>query len=173
MLLKIIGSIIVMAASGFLGYILSRDCSRRPQELRVLQGLLQMFESEISFLSNLLADSFERIYRSSSDEVAAFFGNTAANLRLEKALNASQAWEKAIRENIGRTALNKEDEAILLSFGKMLGSTDLEGQLQNIRLAVNQLKMQEQKAEERRKKNEAMYRSLGILGGIAVVIVLF
>ena len=34
----------------------------------------------------------------------------------------------------------------------MLGSSDLEGQIKNIRLTLNQLKLQEQKAEEFRKK---------------------
>jgi len=55
----------------------------------------------------------------------------------------------------------------------MLGSSDVEGQIKNIRLTINQLKLQEQKAEELRAKNEAMYRNLGILGGLAIIIILF
>lgn len=172
MLLKIIGSILVLAASGFLGFVLSRDCSRRPQELRELQGLLQMFENEISFLSNLLTDAFAKIYRSSKSEVAVFFEETADMLKINAGINASQAWETAVGKNLKMTSLNKEDEEILISFGKMLGNSDLEGQIKNIRLTLNQLKIQEQKAEESKAKNEAMYKRLGILGGIAIVIIL-
>lgn len=172
MVLKIIGSIIVLVSSGFLGYVLSRDCSRRPSELRELQGLLQMFENEISYLSNLITDAFERIYGASRSSAAIFFKATVNNLCADDSLNASQAWEKAVSENIRITALNKEDEVILISFGKMLGNSDLEGQIKNIRLTLNQLKMQEQKAEASRVKNELMYRRLGILGGLAIVIIL-
>lgn len=172
MVLKIIGSIIVLVSSGFLGYVLSRDCSRRPSELRELQGLLQMFENEISYLSNLITDAFERIYGASRSSAAIFFKATVNNLCADDSLNASQAWEKAVSENIRKTALNKEDEVILISFGKMLGNSDLEGQIKNIRLTLNQLKMQEQKAEASRVKNELMYRRLGILGGLAIVIIL-
>lgn len=172
MLFKIIGSLLVIAASSLVGYVFSRDCTRRPQELRVLQGLLNMLENEMCYLSNLLSDSFEKISRSSRSEVAAFFGRAAANLEQNDSLNAAEAWEMAVRENIGKTALNKEDLEILISFGKMLGSSDLEGQIKNIRLTVNHLKMQEQKAEELKKKNGAMYKSLGVLGGLAVVIIL-
>ncbi|MCX7923270.1 MAG: stage III sporulation protein SpoIIIAB [Clostridia bacterium] len=171
MILKIIGSVAILGASSILGHVYSQDCVKRPQELRVLQGLLQMFENEISFLSNLLTEAFEKICRSSDSEVANIFKQTVLNLKSQN-INASQAWESAVKDVIKKTSLNKEDEEILISFGKMLGNSDLEGQIKNIRLTVNQLKMQEQKAEDNRKRNEKMYRSLGVLGGLAIVIIL-
>jgi stage III sporulation protein AB len=172
MLLKIIGSLIVLVSSGFLGYALSRDCSRRPGELRELQGMLQMFENEISYLSSLITDAFERICRSNQNEVSVFFKETVKNIYSDDSLNASQAWEKAVKGNIMKTSLNKEDEGVLISFGRMLGSSDTEGQIKNIRLALEQLKLQERKAEENRARNEMMFKRLGILGGIAIVIIL-
>ena len=173
MLLKIIGSIMIISASVFIGNIFSRDCARRPQELRILQGLLQIFENEISFLSSILTDAFEKVYKSSNCCVTGFFISTVKYLKSEKCLNAVHAWEMAVRENIKKTALNKEDEEILISFGVILGSSDLEGQIKNIRLTLNQLKIQEDKAEDIRRKNEKMYSNLGLLGGLAVVIILF
>lgn len=171
MVLKILGSIIILISSTFLGFILSRDCAKRPQELRELQRLLQIFENEINFLSNLLSDAFENIANSTESEVGVFFSSTLENLMSGYGLNASSAWENAVSENIKGTALNKEDEHILISFGKMLGNSDMEGQLKNIRLTINQLKLQEQKAEEIRGRNESMYKRLGFLGGAALVII--
>ncbi|MFZ5987144.1 MAG: stage III sporulation protein AB, partial [Bacillota bacterium] len=49
MLFKIIGSLIVLISSSLLGYTYSQRCSKRPRELRTLQGMLQIFENEISF----------------------------------------------------------------------------------------------------------------------------
>lgn len=172
MLFKIVGSIMVIAASSFLGYYFSRDSSMRPQQLRVLQNMLQMFENEISFLSNLLIDAFNRVSQSTNSEVSVFFRETVEGLKGGKSLNAAEAWEEAVRDNLTRTALIKEDADVLVSFGKMLGNSDLEGQIKNIRLTITQLKLQEQKAEDSRKKNEAMFKSLGVLGGIALVIIL-
>lgn len=172
MVFKILGCIMVLFSSGFLGYVLSTDCRKRPQQLRELQSMLQIFENQISFLSDVLIEAFGRICSSCSSQTGIFFSDTAERLMYGKNLSAAQAWEEAVRENIKKTSLNKEDEEILVSFGKLLGSSDLEGQIKNIRLTLSQLKLQEQKAEESRTKNEGMYRSLGILGGIAVVIVL-
>lgn len=173
MIIKLLGSIIVLLSSGFLGYILSTDCKRRPQQLRELQSLLQMFENRISYLSEIVTEAFERINKSSKSEVGIFFASASEKLKSDRCMDACSAWEAAVRENIKKTALNKEDEEILISFGKILGSSDLDGQIKNIRLSVNQLNLQEDKAEQSRNKNEGMYRSLGILGGLAVVIVLF
>jgi stage III sporulation protein AB len=172
MLFKIIGSIIVILSCSFLGFVLSGDCSKRPRQLRELQSLLQMFENQISYLSDIITEAFERIGRVGRNDMGIFFTRTVEILKERDAQSASEAWEKAVRQCIRTTALNKEDEEIMLSFGKLLGNTDIEGQIKNIRLAVGQLALQEKKAEESRKKNENMYRSLGMLGGLAVVIVL-
>lgn len=172
MLFKIIGSLIVILSSTFLGFTLANECKNRPVQLRELQGLLQMFENQISYLSDVIAEAFERISRVRGSNICVFFSRTVELLKEDTALNAPQAWEKAVNENIKKTSLNPEDKEILLAFGKMLGSSELEGQIKNIRLTMTQLKLQEEKAEACRVKNEKMYRSLGILGGIAVVIVL-
>lgn len=173
MIFKLLGSIIVLLSSGFLGYILSTDCRKRPQQLRELQALLQMFENRISYLSDTITEAFDRIYKSSNSGVGIFFTSASEQLKSDRSKDASSAWEAAVRENIKKTALNSEDEEILISFGKILGRSDLEGQIKNILLTINQINMQEDKAEQSRSKNEGMYKSLGILGGIAVVIVLF
>jgi len=172
MILKIIGSMLIITASSFIGFIYSRECAKRPQQLREIQGMLQILENEISFLSNLLADAFEKAYKSNRDATSLIFKSAFENLCDNKGYNAQEAWELAVRDNIKKTSLNEEDEQILMSFGKMLGNSDVEGQVSNIRLTINQLKMQELKAEETRKKNESMYRALGVLGGIASVILL-
>ncbi|MGI6778083.1 MAG: stage III sporulation protein SpoIIIAB [Acetivibrionales bacterium] len=172
MILKVSGCITILLCSSLIGYVLSRDLSRRPAELRDLQTMLYILENEISYLSNLLVDAFEKVIRSCNSNVSAFFKATIENLKSDRSLTASQAWEFAVRDNIKMTALNKEDEEILASFGKILGSSDIEGQVKNIRLTLKQLENQEKKAEEIRKKNEGMYKKLGILAGLALVVII-
>jgi len=172
MFLKLIGSALIIITSGFLGLFLSKECGRRPRELRELQNLLQMFENEISFLSNTIADAFNKLSDYSTSSTRNFFKQTSLNLIKGKCCSAAEAWEAAVKENFEKTSLNKEDKEVLISFGKILGASDIEGQIKNIRLTCTQLKMQEEKAEENKKKNEGMYRNLGLLGGLALVIII-
>ncbi len=171
MLLKIIGSLIVLVSCSLLGFSHAKTYAKRPGELKTLQSLLQIFENEISFLSNVLEEAFFKVNKSTDSSVAVFFGAAISNMK--DGLCADEAWTKAVKDNISKTNLNSEDENIIISFGKMLGSSDLEGQIKNIRLTINQLKIQEQKAEELKVKNESMYKNLGVLGGLAIIILLF
>ena len=54
----------------------------------------------------------------------------------------------------------------------MLGKTDVEGQLSEIKLNMNFLDTQIMNAEEYCKKNEKMYRTLGTIFGLAIIIIL-
>lgn len=172
MLIKIIGAAALICATSLIGFSMAADCSKRPRTLRELQALLQMLENEISYLSNLLSEAFYRIYEGSKSEAAVLFKAAAENLE-SSGVTADQAWEDAVEDNFSKLSLNKEDKAVLVSFGKMLGNSDLEGQLNNIKLITSQLKLQELKAEEMKRKNEKMYRSLGVLSGLAIAILLF
>lgn len=172
MLLKLLGSVLVMGASAYLGFALSKECAARPAQLRTLQSLLQMLENEISYLSSVLSEAFLKIGKNAGDETGSFFFDTVSLLAAGHGLTAAQAWEQSVDRNIGRTALKREDGEILKAFGKLLGSSDVEGQLKNIRLTLDHLKLQEKKAEDNRRRNEKMYRSLGVLGGLAIVIIL-
>ena len=68
--------------------------------------------------------------------------------------------------------LNQEDINIIKGLGKQLGKTDVEGQVSEIALTNEFLDIQIKDAEEQCKKNEKMYKTLGTIIGIAIVIIL-
>ena len=173
LLLKIIGGCIVLLSSSLAGRMLSNDFFARPKELRELQMCLLILKNEINFLSNLLSDAFKKIALSNKGTVGGFFQDTVKNLENQRNISISEAWEAAVRSNLPYTALNSDDQEVLVSFGKMLGQSDVEGQMRNIDLTIEQLRLQQEKAEGARKKSAKLYRSLGLLGGAAVVILLF
>lgn len=173
MLLKILGGMLVLTGTAAIGLIFSRNFEKRPMELKNLQILLQMFENEILFMSNVVTRAFYNISDRYNNDSANIFKDAADFLKNTIYTDAKAAWEHAVRKNARIICLTKEDEDILIVFGKMLGSTDSEGQIKSIRLAINHLKIQEEKAEELKKKNLHMCRSLGVLGGLLLIIVLF
>ena len=171
MLLKVLGSIMVIGGFSSIGYALSSSYSNRPCQLKVLQSLIQMLENEIRYMSSIV-DAFKKIGRSCDNPVSSFFLSALKYLENDKDMGLAEAWKKSIDNNIRATALNKEDAEILISFGKMLGNSDIEGQIKNITFTLHQLNLQQQKAEESKKKYDNMYKTLGILGGTGIVILL-
>ena len=87
-----------------------------------------------------------------------------------KNYNIGKAWELAI-EN-GNTYMIKEDKEVLKSLGKLLGRTDVDGQISQIEQTSEFLNNQIEKAEAERVKNEKLYKTLGIVSGAGLVILL-
>ena len=85
--------------------------------------------------------------------------------------NISTAWENAIEESV--TNLKKEDKEILKSLGKLLGRTDVEGQMGQIETTESLLENQIKEALEEKLKNEKLYSRLGTTIGLAIVILLY
>lgn len=57
-------------------------------------------------------------------------------------------------------------------FGKILGQTDLRGQLSKVKLTLGFLEGQIAESQIEENKNKKLYKSLGVLTGIGLVIIL-
>lgn len=55
---------------------------------------------------------------------------------------------------------------------KLLGKTDLNGQISQIEITSSFLDEQIKKAEKEREKSEGMYRKLGMIIGLGIIIIL-
>lgn len=153
------------------GYFAARDFTKRPEELRKLQVLLRIIESNISYELDYLGDALIKSAGCNNDIISKIFIESAKILNQEE-LCVSEAFLMAVSKYIKKTSLNKEDESILVDFGKMLGGPDVDSYIKNIRYTVERLRIQEQKAEDIKEVNEKMYKRLGVLSGIAIVILL-
>ena len=80
------------------------------------------------------------------------------------------AWKDEIKES--DLSLKKEDKNILKEFGNLLGKTNKEGQVNQIQFVNTLLDRQIEKAKEEKSKNETVYKKLGLIFGIGIVIVL-
>ena len=87
-----------------------------------------------------------------------------------KEISAGEAWEKAVEET--ECNLNNEDKKIVKTLSKLLGKTDVEGQISQIEITEKFLEGQIKEAEEERRKNEKLYTRLGTVMGLTIVIIL-
>ncbi len=165
--IKIIFLILIFVASTFLGIKISKKYSSRLQELQEFQNALNIFEEKIKFTYEPIPDVFKEISEVSKNNVGQVFENASINMKL---MSAGEAWEKAIDES--NTKLTKDDKDILKGLAKMLGRTDLDGQVSEIRLTKKFLETKIKEAEIEKSKNEKLYKTLGATVGLAIVIIL-
>ena len=157
----------IFLISTFLGIGISKKYQTRVKELKELLTALNMFEEKIKFTYEPIPDVFFEISQNISHDIGRIFEESSYNMKM---MSASLAWERAIEES--NTKLYKDDLEILKGMAKMLGRTDLDGQVQEIRLTKKFLETKLKDAEEEKNKNEKLFKTLGATVGLAIAIIL-
>ena len=156
---------LVLGTSTTIGFLFSQKYQKRVEELKDFKSAFTIFKTKIRFTYAPLRDIFDDISNSISSKTALVFKNAIKYMEQE---NATDSWNRAVQE----TELNitKEDKESICSLGKLLGKTDLEGQMNEIDLSLTFLETQIEKAEKEKEKNAKLYRTLGTITGIGKVL---
>jgi len=166
-IIKYIGVFLVFCITIYLGNLISRKYTLRLKELKDIKNALNIIENKIKFTYEPLPDIFIQTSKMVSKNISEIFVQACNNLKKE---NAEEAWNKSVE--MATTNLNPEDIENIKSFGKMLGQTDKEGQLSRIELTKTFIEMQIEKAKIEEEKNSKLYKTLGAVLGLALVIIL-
>jgi len=172
MYLKLIGSIIVVFSSGLMGITIASKFANRPLELRKTRLIFQMLETEVIYGATPLPAAFQNISHKSDELWSKFFLSVNQKLVSGSYYSLTDAWNKSLDEIISESYLIKMDIELLKNFGIVLGCSDRDDQQKHFKLLYAQMQQHEEIAEQERKKNERMYRSLGFLFGIFIFIIL-
>lgn len=157
----------VFGTISMIGIKIANKYVERANNLKEIKKALNIFEAKITYTYEPLPEIFIEISKKIRGDVGILFLDASRNMQLDF---AGDAWEKSI--NNSKIMLLEDDKIALKSLGKLLGNTDIEGQISQIKLVNEFINMQINDANEAKNKNEKMYKKLGIIIGIAVVIVL-
>lgn len=157
---------IFLTCSG-IGILKSQKYVYRVNELKEFKNALNMFKTKIKFTYEPIPEIFNQIAGSINPNIGSIFRIASYNMQF---CTAGDAWSKAIDTDL--LNISYEDKNILKDLSKLLGATDLQGQISQIEVTSNFLDEQIKKAEKEKEKNEGMYRKLGMIIGLGIVIIL-
>lgn len=80
------------------------------------------------------------------------------------------SWRTAVESHCG--ALGREEAELLAALGDILGSTDLDSQLASLTYTRQSLEHRLELARQFSQKHQKLYGTLGVLAGIAIVIIM-
>ena len=100
------------------------------------------------------------------------FKEISDHLKANKNGDLFQSFHSVV--GILRNSLNLKDEDIelFLSLGRVLGSSDRKDQEKNFNFVFKQISVLQKEAKIEKDKNEKIYKNLGILSGITILIIL-
>lgn len=148
----------------YIGCYKAKLCEERVKELQRFLNGITMFENKVEFtyepINHIFSDISKVIYENKEN---IFISVQSSN----KDINILWSEESDKIKNI-----NNEDKEIIKIFGKLLGKTDIKGQLGQIKLTSKLIEKQIEKAEIEKSKNFKVYKTMGMISGLGICIIL-
>lgn len=166
-ILKSILYMLVLLSSTSIGALLSQKYQKREEELKDFKTAFIMFKTKICYTYEPLQEIFKDISKNIQSKTKIVFEKT---IKYMKEKNATESWNLALEETT--TNLTKEDKKALSTLGKLLGKTNIEGQINEINLSLEFLETQIENARQEKEKSAKLYKTLGAIAGIGIVIIL-
>lgn len=168
---KLLGAALILAAGAGLGWQMAARLEHRVRELRSLSLSLRVLEKEVAVGATPLPVALERSAQVAEPAVGRLFRETAARLSDGKGRTARQAWEEALGEV--PLSLGTPDLEVLRSLGVTLGASGRADQARHISLTRERLAAREQAARDEEQRQGRLYRYLGILVPLALILALW
>lgn len=171
-LLKFISSLGIFLTSTIIGHFYGQKFSSRLENLIYMKQCIKILETEIVYGATPLPDALSNVSRKGKSKVSYIFEEIKKDLLLNKPSYLSSSFSIVEDKMYSNLSFKKEDVETFLSLGRVLGTSDRLDQQKNFALILNQMDGLISEAKEERAKNEKLYKSLGIITGIGIIILL-
>lgn len=166
--LKILVCISILCITSYIGIEMSRLLKVREVVLTDAITFLKMVQNEMVYMLNNLPVSYEIARQKINTPLKEAIGSIVVDI--EK--NGISKVEESIDRNIGEiTGLKDEDKTILSSILKSLGKGDIDSQNNIIENGVAILKKQIKEAKVTKESNTKVYKTVGVISGLLIIIV--
>lgn len=172
MLIKLILSLLIVSGCTLVGNIYANSYGERVKLLSHLISTLQMLETEIVYGGTPLPLLLPRVAAKSKTEISDILIDVSDILQQKDGDTFAEAWKRGVNLNSKKSAFHRDDLDLLIILGNNLGTSDRENQVKHIRLSMEDIRRNFEVAVAQQKKNAGLYKHLGLLAGITIVIIL-
>lgn len=164
---KLIGSILIIFACSAIGFEKSYEMQLHLKELETLKNVFVLLKKEIQYTRVPLAELFLKISKKMEGGCSCWLEELSQKLYGCEQGTFQDVWGDSLKKFFRESKLTKTEKEELHQLGKSIGY------IEGVDLYLDQLEISIQRTREELKNKKKMYQSIGILGGIFLVIVLF
>lgn len=169
---RLVGAVLLLAGTGGFSFCLCREMHLRLLQLYEMKRMYELFGSQIGYqqadLPELCRMSEAYMKPPFSSLLRAVYERAEENT----GVSVSSIWEEEVERYFPESGLKKEDKILLLEFARSFGYADKALMEQEIRNRIGALLLVIQNIEKHMAEREKMVVSLGMMGGLLLVILL-
>ena len=163
---KWIGSILIIVACSGMGISQSQEMQRHLNELEELKKLFYLLRSELQYTRAPFGEVFEKIARKTKESYSTWLLDLCERLRNKGTGSFWEIWCQSIEKDLTGSRLKKDELEELKNVGKNLEY------MESLDLFLEQLEYQTKNTRELYRSKRKLCQSMGIMGGIFLVILL-
>ena len=167
MILKLIGSVFVVAGCGGIGFRIAANHRREERNLRQLIGILDYMACELQYRLTPLPELCRQAAVEFPGVLAAVFSDLGMEMDAQVLPDIGTCMAAAVAKTARLTPLTQE---ALLLLGKSVGRFDVEGQLKGLEAARQDCRRQLDGLSYDRDSRLRSYQTLGLCAGAALAI---
>lgn len=169
LIIKLTISMAIILLTGYIGVLKAKDLKNREHILREMITFLGMVKNEMKYMLTILPNAYEISRLKLTTSLKDVMGNIVVDM-LEN--DGSYLINQSIVENVSSMKeLTDYDKNVYISILKNLGMSDIEGQMNIIENGIGILENQIKEANEKKLTNTKMYRVVGVISGLMLVVV--
>ena len=176
MAFKWLGAVLVLfSASGF-GIWSAMEWKSRLRLLEKLRQMIYFLKGEITYSHAPLAEALERVGKREAGPMGILFTAAAAGICMQEGESLQEIWHREVdllKTLPNRLPLEPEDLEQLGCLGEHLGYLDVDMQERTLKLYLEQLDLTIDYLRQNQREKCRLYTSLGIMGGMFLVIVMY
>ena len=165
-MIKIAGRVLVFFACVMLGLEKGRELSMHVKELEEFKRVFLMIRGELQYTRSTLSDVFLSVSPKVDGIYQTWLLELSRDLQMREHGNLEEVWKKSLQPIFRKCHLLKEEQMDLIQVGKSLSYPD------TLELYLTRLDQSIERQKEEEKSKKKLYQSMGILGGIFLVMVL-
>ena len=169
---KIFGAILIIFTAYWYGVLIGSKYKNRVKNLESLLIAMEMIHAEINYGLTPLPEVFRKIGQSISKPVGALFLRTSREMESCRGKSALECWTDAVNAHKNELEFNEKQLEQLEKLGMVWGKGNKSGQLKQVVLIQSFVRHALESANHELEKNDKLWRYLGLLGGITLVIFL-
>jgi len=163
---RVVGSILVILACSGIGLSKSVEMKAHLKELEAIKQLFIMLKSELVYTKAPFSEVFEKIGTKIKGRYGNWLIKIAESLEKKEHYSFNEVWKGAIETELGDSFLKKSELEELKQVGQNLEY------IESINLYLEQLEYSIQNTREEYRTKKKLCQSMGIMGGIFLVILL-
>lgn len=169
---RFFGILIIVAASTGIGLKASDNLNVQLELLRKLKQLVILIEGEIKYNNSYLGQAFKNVSGRISNPYKELMIYVSDKLNERTGEPLEKIWKEGVENTLLQSGMSKKHLLKLSELGETLGYLDKDMQIANFELFIERLDMEINESDEKNKANCKLYKSLGVLSGILIVILI-